>query len=347
MPDDPASRELAELIDSAIEREQLLDGVHRLLVACSGGCDSVVLFDLLVRLAPAHGIALVVAHLDHGWRADSTADAAFVEQLADQHGLPVVAERAEPMTRSGSLEQQFREARLEFLGRVARAHGCDAVALGHTLDDQAETILMRLARGAGGAGLAGMSARSRHGDLLLVRPLLATGRQQLRDYAVARELEWRDDPSNADESFTRNRIRHSVMPELERAVPGASGSMARAAGLIDDDERWLQEVAARELGRLRLDDGTYGGMTLDATGLVGLPLALGRRVLREALHRLRGHLRGLERGHVDAALEVAGGGPEAARDLPGVRVRREGALLLLERLQRSVSSAPRGGPCSS
>jgi tRNA(Ile)-lysidine synthase len=197
-----------------------------LLIGVSGGADSVALLDALVQL----GYRPHVAHLNHQWRgAESDADAQFVRELAGRYGLPATIEshRVEPN------EDAARQARLAFFESVAARTGIHTLALAHTADDQAETFLLRLIRGAGLDGLAGMATEKQIGSLRIVRPMLTVRRGEVIEYLRSRQLTWREDASNADRRFLRNRIRHELLPLLEREYnPGIRDALVRTAEIL-------------------------------------------------------------------------------------------------------------------
>lgn len=329
---------LLDEVGDYVDRHGLLVGVKLLLVACSGGGDSVVLLDVLGKLAPRFGVQLAVAHLDHASRGEeSDRDARFVRQLATRLDLPFAIGRAAAPPASGSLEAHFRAQRLEFLASAANDLGADAVALGHTLDDQAETVLMNLARGTGRLGMGGIRTRVRIGKLLLVRPLLGTQRAKLRSYAKQEGLTWLEDASNADARFMRNRFRGRVLPELEEAVPGAAENIARAADLFREEEAWLEGVTDDTLAAVSRVTECGRGVELDLEAIRALPRPLARRLLRAAVRGVKGDLKGIYRDHIDAVNEAVVGGSERARDLPGVRVsREEDTVRLLPLIKRRV-----------
>lgn len=186
------------------------------MVACSGGPDSTALLDALARLAPPRGLRLVVAHVDHGLRPGSAAEADVVAGHAAARGLEFVAVHVE-VTPGGSLQDRARRARHGALRSLAARVGASAVALGHTADDQAETVLMRALRGATPRSLAAMAPRQG----LLARPLLRVWRAEVEAYCSALGLATIDDPSNRDPRFLRTRVRYQVMPVLESVFPGA------------------------------------------------------------------------------------------------------------------------------
>jgi len=247
-----------------------------LLLACSGGLDSVTCLDLLLRLRPSLGHRLAVAHIDHGLRDDSARDGGFVSDLAADAELKCDVVRVE-LDRGAATQERARAARYDALRRVAGDRGCAAIVTAHHADDQAETVLMRAARGAGAVAMAGV--RRRRG--IVVRPLLDVSRADLVAHATRRGLAWREDPSNAVLDYERNRVRHEVMPVLETIRPGAARGLARTAVNLADEgasARYWAAVAIEQHGRLERSAGTDGEVTVlrfprtllaDAPGPVG------------------------------------------------------------------------------
>jgi tRNA(Ile)-lysidine synthase len=301
---------------ATIRRHDLVAEGDRILVAVSGGADSVALLHVLATLAPRAGAALAgIVHVHHGLRgADADGDAAFCEQLAAALALPFDLVRVdvagEAARRKWSVERTAHTLRHAAFRLVARRRQATRVALGHTLDDQAETVLLRFLRGAGTRGLAGMWPR--HG--LVIRPLLEVRRADVEHYAAERGLTWRDDVSNADPAIARNRIRHQVLPALT-TVAGASlpERLARSAAAWRDDEQWLSASAAVELASV-LRPCAGGGWVLDSSRLAAVPRALRRRVRMAALEKM------LPRGKVTQALV------DALERLEGVRAGRRAGL---------------------
>jgi tRNA(Ile)-lysidine synthase len=276
------------------------DGVA---VAVSGGADSLALLHALRALAGPRDWRLAVVTVDHGLRSGSAADAAFVADHAKALGLPVRVctlgpADLEPHRHAGP-EGAARAARYAALWPATDDLGCSWLATGHTLDDQAETVLLQLLRGAGPDGLAGMAVRGGR----LLRPLLGARRADTRACCAAIGLEWREDPTNAGDGPLRNRVRQRLLPLLEELRPGAAQALARTAALAADEREWLDPLVAEALAATlaggvdsqappnppwaTLPDGaptTRGGGTarLDADALAALPVALARRVVREA-----------------------------------------------------------------
>jgi tRNA(Ile)-lysidine synthetase, N-terminal domain/tRNA(Ile)-lysidine synthetase, C-terminal domain len=254
------------------------------VVAVSGGPDSLSLLDVLHRL----GYALVVAHYHHGLRPEADAEMAVVEAEARRRGLPFVAERGDvramAQAQKRSLEDAARRLRYAFVFRVAKEQGAQAVATGHTADDQAETLLLHLIRGAGAAGLRGMRPRSFtpwSATVPLVRPLLRVRRRDILAYARQRGLPVQHDPTNRDPAYTpRNRLRLEVLPRLAELNPRVVEALTRAAETLAAEDAWLEaqldawwHLYARAQG---------SAWQLDRAALLALPLALQRRALRRA-----------------------------------------------------------------
>ncbi|HSL24296.1 MAG TPA: tRNA lysidine(34) synthetase TilS [Vicinamibacterales bacterium] len=297
----------------------------RVIAAVSGGPDSVAMAHLLRELQGAAGLKLVgLAHLHHGLRgADADADEAFCRELGGSLAVEFVSERADVAAAARewktSVENAGRRLRYEFLERARAGLNADVIAVGHTRDDQAETFLLRLLRGAGPRGLSGIRRR-RHA---IVRPLLDVGRAELHAWLEGRAIAFRTDATNADLSIPRNRIRHELLPALERIVPGAGEAIARAADIADADANFLeaQAIEATPAVVLPSEDGS---LRLDVARLKALHPAIARRVLLRAMAGVAaGRFIGLK--HVDAVLALESG----ALDLPGIHAEVDGKTLAL------------------
>ncbi|WP_368052482.1 tRNA lysidine(34) synthetase TilS [Micromonospora sp. HUAS LYJ1] len=306
------------------------------LVACSGGADSLALAAATAFVASRLGRPAGLVSVDHGLQAGSAERAAAVAEWAGRVGFdPVEAVPVTVAGRPGGPEAAARQARYQALTVVARRHGAVAVLLGHTRDDQAETVLLALARGAGPRGLAGMPARRDLAGVPLLRPLLDVTRGQTRDACAALGLTPWQDPHNTDPSYARARVRADALPALVAALgDGVVDNLARTARLLAADTAALDDLAAAALGTPHpRPDGTPGvrdGGGLSVPALAGLPGAVRSRVLHAWARELGASPGALSHRHVDAldALVTAwrGQGPTA---LPGgVRVgRRDGRLL--------------------
>lgn len=256
-----------------------------LAAAVSGGADSLALLHAMRTLAGPRGWRLAVVTVDHGLRSGSAADAAFVVDHAKALGLDARLETLAPADlarhRRAGQEGAARAARYEALWRAAGELGCGWLATGHTLDDQAETVLLQLLRGAGPDGLAGMSVRSGR----LLRPLLGVRRAETRGCCAAVGVDWREDPTNAEPGPLRNRVRQRLLPLLEELRPGAAGALVRTAALAADERDWLDPLVAAALAAIQAGPegpGESGAVALDAAALAELPVSLARRVVRAA-----------------------------------------------------------------
>jgi tRNA(Ile)-lysidine synthase len=272
---------LADLVRTTIRRHAMLAGGERVLVGVSGGADSVALLATLVVLAPALRLDVHVLHVDHQLRPGSGADATFVQDIAARLGVPAGVERVR-VPPGGSVEAAARLVRHTALETAARRLGAHRIALGHTADDQAETVLMRLLDGAGVRGLAAIPAvRGR-----IIRPLIAARRRDVEAALRDAALPWLEDPMNRDPKFLRNRIRHEVLPLLAASYDGdVVPALVRTAGLAREATEALDQLAARELERLLAEDGD-GAFTLSLTALRALPSFVAPEVLRQAAARL-------------------------------------------------------------
>jgi tRNA(Ile)-lysidine synthase len=309
--------------------ERVGAGEGRILVACSAGIDSTVLLDSLEGL----GRNLAVGHINHGLRgAGSEADERFVEALAEARGLAFFRERVEPeaLRRDRSsrerptLQEAARRLRYDALARLAGAAGADWIATGHTADDQAETLLLRLLRGAGPDALAGIPERAG----AVIRPLLRARRADVERHAGERRLVWREDPSNRSPAYTRNRIRR-LMRQLEADFnPKFSRALGDLAEAQRRDRVWLEGLVAREAESRFSYLG--GILVIEAKDWNALPDALALRLAREALHR-SGAARDVTRVHLERVVKyLRDGRTGTAIELPGGReLAREGGSFQL------------------
>jgi tRNA(Ile)-lysidine synthase len=284
------------------------------VVGLSGGADSVALLDALASLRRRRGFRVVAAHLDHGLRAGSADDAAFCAELCRALDVALRVGRADVRARAarerGGLEQAARRERYAFLRRVREEEGAVAIAVAHTRDDQAETLLLRLLRGAGATGLAGM--RPRRGDV--VRPLLAVSRREVLAHLRERGLAWKEDPSNADLAHRRNRVRHELVPYLEeRFNPGIRASLARTAAVLAEEASHVRGEAEELLAAIaREEDGAF---LLRRSALAEAPTAVARAAIRQALARAGGLAR-VGAVHVEGILRLARAKAPSGRRLP-------------------------------
>lgn len=338
---------LANSVIRTIRRYDLLPHRGRVVVALSGGADSVGLLHLLLELQERGELAVAAAaHFNHRLRGDEAdADEQFCSERAASTGVVFDSARedirARAQTEKRSIEDTARRARYAFLESVAVRHRAEAVAVGHTLDDQAETFLLRLIRGAGTRGLAAIRPKAG----LIIRPLIDIRRLDLREYVVARGLTFREDATNADISIPRNRVRHELIPYLERAFsPGIVDVLAREAASAREDEDWLHAEAIDLASSIVLTDTARTAPHVDAAALNALHPAIAARVAREALARL-GSDRFIGFDHIQRFLEFAASARDgAAMSLPGQQIVRRGPWIEFRtEPRRSREAAEAGG----
>lgn len=295
----------------------------RVGVALSGGADSVCLLHVLREIRHHWNLRLTALHLNHllrGEEADS--DEQFAHELCDSWGIAFVSTRVDVRAAAAgvNLEQAARDARRRFFADQIASGAVDRIAVAHTRSDQAETVLFRLLRGAYTTGLAGMRPVSSIG---IVRPLLDVDREEVEQYLKDRGIEWREDSSNRELRFARNRIRHQLLPSLaEHWNPQLGRSLAHHATLAQEDEDYWRDETNPIADQL-LTPGDGGSLVLNVERLHELPKALARRILRCAVERIRGDLRRIDFTHLDklARLTDCSEGHNRVQ-LPGVDVLR-------------------------
>jgi len=343
-------------VAAALDRLHLR-GAH-LLVAVSGGVDSTVMLHLLAGLRASHGLTLGAAYVDHGLRGEaSQREGRFVERTASALGIESTCEVVDPQAlraagssrRRPTLQEAARQLRYTALEAAAARTGADHIATAHTLDDQAETVLLRLLRGCGPDALGGIAERA-HGGLV-VRPLLTVSRQQVLDFAHDRALAWCEDASNARDDYTRNRLRHHWLPGLARDFnPRLLMAIANLAEGARRDAEWIASSVGKE-ARARIA-WREGRLEVLRSGWDALPEALARRLVRCLFEEI-GEGRELSRVHIERVLGfVRDEAGEAGRwiELPGGhRLVRERAVFgvttaaAVERRQREPAP-PRAEP---
>jgi tRNA(Ile)-lysidine synthase len=320
--------EFGQRLLRSIRRQKLIQPGQRVAIAVSGGADSVALLRLLAELKPELGIVLFAAHFNHQLRGEeSEADQRFVENLCGQLRVELSCESAEVQSFSAqhrmSIETAARRLRYEFFERCMMSRRLDCVATAHTLDDQAETVLMKFTRGAGTRGLAGIFPRLETGHGAIIRPLLEIRRAELESYLKSLEQGWREDSSNRDLHHTRNRVRHCVLPVMETELnPSVRETLAEAAEIAREEERFWEAESAKALHRVTRDGAILAGeFSL-------LPCALQRRVVLAVAgpHKLQLTFR-----HVVELCELASNEGAAECSLPEgwIARKQEGRLSFL------------------
>ncbi len=292
-----------------IRDNSLFQRGEKILVAVSGGPDSVSLLYILYHLRSELEIDLQVAHLDHQLRQkESETDARYVGELAEALGLPVIIEKGDVLGYQSehrlSLEEAAREVRYSFLAETARSLGTNKVAVGHTLNDHVETILLHIIRGAGTLGLQGLlpcrCLKVAGQQLTVVRPLLDIKREETEKYCARLNLSPCVDVSNYSLSPLRNRIRHELLPLLQTYNPEILGALSRM-GNVARDELALMEAETQKIWR-KITRKQGSALVLNKTGLLKLAPALQRQVLRKSIYKLLGTLRDIESKHIEEIL---------------------------------------------
>jgi len=307
-------RRLIKLVTHILKELGLAMSKQPLIIAVSGGPDSMALLLLLSELRKPLGLNLHVAHLDHGLRGrESQEDAQFVEEMAASMSIPVTLGQEDVESyrtaHSLSLEEAAREVRYSFLSKVAAAQQADTVVLGHTADDQAETILMHLLRGSGLTGLTGMSSLahwpSSHNEqsLSLVRPLLAIKRWETVSYCLWKKITPKEDSTNLYHKFTRNRLRLDLIPRLESYNPRFQESLLRLSRSASQDQAYILEEAIQARNKLASDSGD--GITIERKQFIALAETLKRHLLRLVYEEIKGSSHGLEHRHLEAMVRLA------------------------------------------
>lgn len=324
----------------------MLSGGEAVVVAVSGGPDSMALLHLLRRLQDELRLRLRVAHVDHGIHRASAAHAAFVRRTAEAWGLPVSVRRVRATAAARrhrvTLEEAARMLRYAALAEVARRARASRIAVAHTADDQVETVLLWMLRGAAADGLAGMPPVRAHDGLRVIRPLFDLSRDEVLGYLAAERVPYRTDPTNRLRRPLRNRIRHDLLPRLAGYNPGIRGVLRRLATQVADDAALLDTLACR--AATSVVRRMSGGLAIDAARFRGLPIGLQRRVAARAFVAAGGNIRALAFVHIERLREMASRGrPGERADLPGVRAVRRGGVLGLSRVRRRSPARRSGG----
>ena len=330
---------LLDRVAGIISRYNMLSPGDRVGVAVSGGVDSVTLLHLLSQLSDRFPLHISVLHANHQLRQEeSLADEVFVSALAGSLQLPIEVRRLN-LRESGNLEQQARLARQRFFQESMERHSLKRVALGHSRSDQAETVLFRILRGSGLAGLSGMRMLTAEG---LIRPLLTTSRAEIRQWAEEKGISWREDSSNRDLRFQRNRLRIQMLPALTAHYnSNLEGVLASTAEVAQAEEDYWAERIEPIYVRIT-KRSAYGAANanmasfLQISDLAKLHLAEQRRVIRRALREVRGDLRSIDINHVDGVLKICQSGHGHDRILvPGVDALRSFGTLRLISVEAS------------
>ncbi|HPL83194.1 MAG TPA: tRNA lysidine(34) synthetase TilS [Candidatus Omnitrophota bacterium] len=308
-------KELKDLI----KKHKLIERNDKIVIGVSGGADSICLLYLLKSLRKEFGLTIYIAHLDHLLRQESGKDAQFVKKLGQKLGIPVILGSIDVrgLDRKTSLEESARNVRLEFLAGVANKLKAGKIALAHNFDDQAETVLMRILRGAGLSGLSGIPLKRKMGKVEIIRPLLNARRKDIESFLKKRKISFCIDKSNTDEVYFRNKIRHKLLPLLEKDynsnIREVLFSLAQNSG---SDYEYLKASAARFLKN--------NNSNLDLVKLKALHPSIMRLKLREAIASLQGDTRRITFKHIQELEDLISNRPQGSVvDLPkGIQVKK-------------------------
>ncbi len=296
---------MKERLEATIRRFRMFSQGDTVGVAVSGGRDSVCLLDLLVSLAEEWKLKLLVLHVNHGLRSESDLEEAFVRALAQSHHLECLVDH--PVLNPGNLEESARNARLRFF----EAAPCDRIATGHTLSDQAETVLFRILRGSGTTGLAGIHPAWGR----LIRPMLEISRNDVDEWITFRGLKFMEDSSNESSRFSRNRIRHQLMPQLrEEWNPRIDAALANLASVAFQEENFFDSQLPE------LETEPDGSLIIQTSLVLKNHPAMARRIIRKAISLIKGDLSRIEFDHIEKVLAMRSGHDRII--LPGVDILR-------------------------
>ena len=331
---DVENRILKTVMQTIVTHRMLTAG-DSVLVAVSGGMDSVTLIHVLRTLASEFDIRLAIGHLNHGLRqGDADRDAGFAAELAGRLNLPFYGDKrnVRQLKQDGrlSLEEAARDVRYEFLEAVSARHGFDKIATGHHANDNAEQVLMNLMRGSGPLGLSGIApVRGRK----IIRPLLELKKSEIVEYVTEKKLAFVTDLSNTDQSFRRNRIRHHLIPELEKGYnPSIIDTLNRVGAILRAEDQWLDNILTKDFQNCVAVHGT-DSIRIDLSRFEGLATAAKRRIVRKAIQSVKTDLRRITLKHIDAILDlVARRSTDGRLNLPdGIRIRLKTTHLTVEK----------------
>lgn len=304
----------------------------RIVAGVSGGMDSMVLLGLLLRAAKELKLQIGVAHVNYMLRGkDSDKDEALVRRVCAQYGVPCNVLKKRPVA-GANLQDSARRLRYDFFADTAKKTGAGTIAIAHHMDDQAETILLHLIRGAGIKGLSGMREVSEFKNFKIVRPLLSFTKDEIGAYAKKEHVEFREDKSNSTSKYMRNTLRHSIMPLLCKINPRIARSLAQTAVTLAEDDVALAAIS-KEAFDQALSCGRDGRVTLSRESYIHLPVAIRRRALLAAFERVAGGTHDLNADQLKRMDEISCGSKNGSYRLPkACKFTREGSHLTIRRM---------------
>lgn len=314
--------DMLDKIGEVIKKYGMLKKGDGVVVAVSGGPDSVALLFLLNSLKKEFNLSLQIAHLNHKLReGESEEDASFVENLAQKLNIPLVIEEENVLKKAQgqkrSLEEMGRQLRYDFFVKLAQGKKIKKIAVGHTKDDQAETVLMRIIRGSGSGGLSGIPATRQIEDCLIIRPLIESSKKEIEDYLKKNKISARLDSSNKEKRFFRNRVRNELLPLLEKEYnPKIKEILTNFAENINGDYEFLDKIARRHFRLVSKREGAK--ISIDLNRFNRFKKAIQRMIVREAIKELKGDLRRIDYRHWEELEDLVGKRcGNAVVDLPG------------------------------
>lgn len=301
----------------------------KIIVGVSGGPDSSCLLDVLAILSPKLGFQLQIAHINYGLRGkDSDRDEALVREKSAAYGLPISVLALQNIPKRGNLEENLRKIRYEYFESLRKELNFDLIAVGHTQDDQAETVLMRLLRGAGLDGLSAM--RPRNGAI--IRPLLATSRKMVEEYIEKQGISYVIDLTNNDTALLRNKVRHKLLPLLEQYNPNIKSTLASTAAIVAEDYQFIEDTAKKSLKGLAKRDS--GVIVFSQSPLLKLPLAIQKECLRQMIGDYKMTQENIGTAHIDEILKILRStkGKAHKATFQGLKLERRGDRITLSRV---------------
>jgi tRNA(Ile)-lysidine synthase len=298
---------ILETVKDTIREYHLLEQKDAVLIAFSGGLDSTALVAVFLELRQEWLLELYLGHFNHRLRPGADDDERFVRKIAQEHALPLFAASEDVRTFAKhnrlNLEEAGRMLRYGFLAKTAQKLGGAKIATGHTMNDQAETFFMRLMRGS---GLKGLGSISPVVDGQIIRPLISVERKDLADYLEGKGWEYREDESNLDRRYTRNKVRLDLIPYIqENFEPNIVQRIGKVVNILQGEDKLMRKLASHEARKTVLDKG--GKVRLDLKSLLAVPQGLSRRVAREFIRKIKGDLRGISFEDVDSLLNLEEG----------------------------------------
>ncbi|NOY70395.1 MAG: tRNA lysidine(34) synthetase TilS [Deltaproteobacteria bacterium] len=340
----PAKGHFIRLAEKTMSSYGMITQKDAVLVAVSGGPDSVALLYTLADLAIKYELGLGIAHLNHCLRGhESDADEVFVTTLAKKMGIPLYTQTTdigkECAKTGGNIEETGRDARYKFFSRIASAHGFNRIALGHNRDDNAELILINLLRGAGAKGLGGIPPVREN----LIRPLFERSKKEIISFLKQIGVPYSIDSTNNENIYLRNKIRNQLIPELATYNPNIIDTLCRLGNVFREEDDWVEQLVSEYLAKSVIEKAP-GNIALSAPSLCSLPPAALRRVIRRAVRHVKSDLRRISFKHIDSAIHLLQTNKKASLDLPGqIRIWKNGEVFGVRHEKKSLRSARMSG----